>query len=132
MIWHFDMIFFNSSNIYMIKPDVFKNHYINALILNASRQFFLVMVLLGQNVIADQLQIGRYYDKHVENCEEYPEQFFEHKKQLTKFESFIKPDSKMHQECEKKRADYKEKNSDSNFVLTEFSSRFLNDIKNSK
>jgi hypothetical protein len=49
--------------------------------------------LYGQNVIADQLQIGRYNDKHVENCEEYPEDFFEHREQLTKAKSLINPDS---------------------------------------
>ena len=38
---------------------------------------FLLMILVGgQNVIADPLQIHRYNDKHAENCEEYPDEFF--------------------------------------------------------
>jgi hypothetical protein len=44
----------------------------------------LLILVGGQNVIADPLQIHRYNDKHAENCEEYPDEFFEHKEQLSK------------------------------------------------
>ncbi len=40
--------------------------------------FLLLILVGGQNVIADPSQI------HAENCEEYPDEFFEHKEQLSK------------------------------------------------
>jgi hypothetical protein len=46
-------------------------------------------------VIADPLQFFRYIDKHVENCEEYPDEFFEHKEQLTKVKCLINPDTQI-------------------------------------
>ncbi len=77
------------------------------------------MVLLGgQNVIADPLQINH---KHAENCEQYQDDFFEHKDQLTKVKSLINPDTQIQQEWEKNRAEYNEKNPTSNIVLAEFS-----------
>jgi len=79
-----------------------------------------MFLLGGRNVIADPLQIGRYNDKHSYNCEEYPDEFLEHKEQLTKVKSLINPDTQIKQEWEKNR-EYKEKNPNSNIVLVEFS-----------
>jgi len=58
-------------------------------------------------VIADPLQFFRYIDKHVENCEEYPDEFFEHKEQLTKVKCLINPDTQIQQEWEKKELNIK-------------------------
>jgi hypothetical protein len=43
-------------------------------------------------------KIGRYNDKHVNTCEEYPDKFFEPKEQQTKVKSLINTDSKINQE----------------------------------
>ena len=84
---------------------------------------FLIMVVLlgGQNVIADPLQIHRYNDKHAENCEEYPDKFFEHNEQLSKVKNLNNSDTLIHQQWEKNREEYKEKNPTSNIVLPEYS-----------
>ena len=80
---------------------------------------FLIMVVLlgGQNVIADPLQIHRYNDKHAAKSIQI--------NFLSIMSSYLRLkvwDTQIHHEWEKNRVKYKERNPTSNIVLPEFCS----------
>ena len=83
---------------------------------------FLVLILVGgQHVIAEPLELLSYNDSHKEHCIEKPDEFFETREQRTKVNGELGPFSKIQQTWERNRAEFKENNPESTVILPDFS-----------